>query len=91
MKLLVVIAAALVLATGLLAAVLTADGDRPFTAARAEELVRRALERCGHELADARRIVCVRAGRGWACRADGRYVASFNRPSPDERELEVTC
>ena len=65
------------------------DGAR-FTERKAETTVERALRRCDAEL-DFRRIECSDVGRGFACRADGRLVATFDEPDPEQPEFSVMC
>ncbi len=65
------------------------DGGR-FTERKAETTVERALRRCDAEL-DFRRIECSDVGRGFACRADGRLVATFDEPDPEDPEFSVMC
>jgi len=65
------------------------DGGR-FTERKAETTVERALRRCDAEL-DFRRIECSDVGRGFACRADGRLVATFDEPDPEQPEFSVMC
>lgn len=66
------------------------DDRGRFTEREAEATVERALRRCDAEL-DFRRIECRDVGRGFACRADGRLVATFDEPDPDQPEFSVMC
>lgn len=93
MKRLLLLAAALLIvaiaAGGAL--LLSSDDETTFTEADAELAVREALARCKHELRDAERVECTDVGVGFACRADGRYVAGFDTPDPEQPQLSVVC
>lgn len=93
MKRLLLIVAVLVAAAaaGGAALLLTADQEAVFTEADAERAVREALERCRHALRDADTVECRDVGAGFACRADGRFVAGFEVPDPDHPEFSVVC
>lgn len=95
MKRVLVVGAALLAVAGVAAGVLlvvSADEGRPaFTEAEAEAAVSRALERCKHNLRDARRVECEAVVNGFACRADGRFVAGFEEPDPERPEFSVVC
>jgi len=87
----------ILLAVALLAvAVVTAlgvglDDDRGrFTEREAEATVTRALKRCDAERR-FRAIECRDVGDGFACRADGRLVATFDEPDPEQPEFSVMC
>lgn len=67
------------------------SGPEEFTEAGAEAAVRSALERCRHPLSDARRIDCEEVVNGFACRADGRFVAGFREPDPEQPQFRVMC
>ncbi len=91
---LLVVVAALALAGAVTAVVLVVTGDQAgptFTEAEAEVAVTRALERCKHPLSDAREIDCVEVVNGFACRADGRFVAGFREPDPEQPQFRVMC
>ncbi len=66
------------------------DGRERFTERTAEETVTRALKRCDAEV-EFRRIECRDVGDGFACRGDGRLVATFDQPDPEDPELKVMC
>ena len=44
-----------------------------------------------HSLSDARRIDCEAVVNGFACRADGRFVAGFREPDPEQPQFRVMC
>ena len=92
---LVVIAAVLALAAvgaGVLLLVMSPQESPPtFTEEQAEAAVRRALERCRHNLREARVVECEAVVNGFACRADGRFVAGFREPDPERPQFSVTC
>jgi hypothetical protein len=67
------------------------SGPDEFTEADAEAAVGAALERCRHPLSDARRIDCEAVVNGFACRADGRFVAGFREPDPEQPQFRVMC
>jgi hypothetical protein len=67
------------------------SGPDEFTEADAEAAVGAALERCRHPLSDARRIDCEAVVNGFACRADGRFVAGFREPNPEQPQFRVMC
>jgi hypothetical protein len=93
-RVLVVLAAVLLLAGAAAAVLLVVAGgeEQPeFTEAEAEAAVSRALERCKHNLRDARRVNCEAVVNGFACRADGRFVAGFEEPDPERPEFSVVC
>ena len=85
----------ILLAVGLLAVavvitVVGLDGRERFTERKAEATVTRALNRCDAE-GEFRTIECRDVGDGFACRGDGRLVATFDEPDPEDPELEVMC
>lgn len=93
-RVLVVLAAVLALAGAVVAVVLVVtprEEEPEFTESEAEAAVTRALERCRHNLHDARRIECEAVVNGFACRADGRYVAGFEEPDPERPQFSVMC
>lgn len=90
-----IVVAAVLAAAATAAAVLlvtSAEETQPtFTEAEAEAAVSRALKRCKHNLRDARRVECEAVVNGFACRADGRFVAGFEEPDPEQPEFSVVC
>ena len=65
-------------------------GRERFTERDAETTVIRALKRCDTD-GEFRRIECRDVGDGFACRADGRLVATFEEPNPEDPEFSVMC
>lgn len=94
-RVLVVLVAVLALAGAAVAVVvIVSSGEEPraeFTEKDAEAAVSRALDRCKHNLRDAREVSCTEVVNGFACRADGRYVAGFEEPNPERPQFEVMC
>lgn len=89
---LIVLVTLLVVAGGVAGVLLLAEEDEPtFTETQAEAAVTRALKRCEHSLSEARRVSCRDVGNGFACRANGRFVAGFDYPDPEDPEFEVSC
>jgi hypothetical protein len=91
---LVALTAILLLAAAVVAVVVvvsTGEAEPEFTEAEAEAAVVRALDRCRHNLRDARRVECQAVVSGFACRADGRFVAGFEEPDPERPQLSVVC
>lgn len=93
MRRLLLLAGVLILAAAGVGAVLVLSGgeEARFTEVDAERVVREALERCRHQLRGADEVVCTDVGAGFACRADGRFVAGFDAPDPEQPELSVVC
>jgi hypothetical protein len=95
MKRALLVLAAMLLLAGATAAVvfvvLSGEEEPEFTEAEAEAAVTRALERCEHNLRNARRVDCEAVVNGFACRADGRFVAGFEEPDPERPEFSVVC
>ncbi|MGI8804947.1 MAG: hypothetical protein ACR2IN_04550 [Thermoleophilaceae bacterium] len=87
---LILLAVALLAVAVLITVALGLDGRDRFTERNAEATVTRALKRCDSE-GSFRRIECRDIGDGFACRADGRLVATFDEPDPEDPELSVMC
>jgi hypothetical protein len=94
MKRALVVAAAVLALAGAAGGVLlliVGASEPAFTEAEAEAAVRRALQRCEHSLRDARKVSCEAVVNGFACRADGRFVAGFEEPDPEQPQFKVMC
>lgn len=87
---LILLAVALLAVAVVATVALGLDGGGRFTERKAEATVMRALERCDAERR-FRRIECRDVGDGFACRADGRLIATFDEPDAEQPEFSVMC
>ncbi len=87
---LILLAGALLAVAVVITVAVGLDRRERFTERNAEVTVTRALERCDSE-GRFRRIECRDVGDGFACRADGRLVATFEEPDPERPEFSVMC
>jgi len=87
---LILLAVALLAVAGVTTFGVGLDDRARFTERKAEATVTRALKRCDAERR-FRAIECRDVGDGFACRADGRLVATFDEPDPEDPEFSVMC
>jgi hypothetical protein len=85
----IVLLAAALLAVSVVVAV-AVSGPEQFTERKAEATVERALKRCETE-GDIGPIRCRDVGNGFACRAGGELIATFDEPDPEQPQFEVMC